>query len=155
MIDMPIGGTIEFDGPHGNFYPEKTMDDIVMIAGGIGVTPFYSVIKNMVESGSSTKITLIYSNKTKKDIAFFDSLNELMSKNPNLKVVYCLTGEKTIDLKINEYSRIDDNIISKYTSHLKEANYYICGSIGFVGDMWQILKSIHIEEDKIYTEAFF
>jgi ferredoxin-NADP reductase len=155
MIDMPIGSTVVFNGPYGNFYPDKTMDNIVMIAGGIGITPFYSVIKNKIESGSNTKITLIYSNKTKKDITFFKSLNELMDDNPNLKIVHCITREITTDSRISENGRIDENIISEYASPLKEACYYVCGSIGFVDNMWQILKSMHIKEDEIYTEAFY
>jgi len=155
MIDMPIGSKTVFDGPYGNFYPDASTDDIIMIAGGIGITPFYSVIKNKMGSGSNARITLIYSNKTKKDITFLKSLNELMKNNSNLKIVHCITQETTNDLIISENSRIDKNIISKYAPPLKEACYYVCGSIGFVGNMWQILKSIHIEEDKIYTEAFY
>lgn len=155
MIDMPIGSTTVFDGPYGNFYPDKKMDSIVMIAGGIGITPFFSIIKNMIESGDNAKITLIYCNKTKKDITFFDRLNSLMDDNPSLKVIFCLTQEKVTDLTINENGRIDETIISKYISRLKDSNYYICGSIGFVGNMWQTLKSMSVNEDDIFTEAFF
>jgi len=155
MIDTPIGSTMVFDGPYGSFYPDKTMNDVIMLAGGIGITPFFSVIRNIAESGINTKITIIYSNKTKKDIIFFNSLAKLTSDNPNLKVISCLTQEKTTDPVINESRRIDKTMIGKYTPHLSEVDYYICGSIGFVGDMWRTLKLMHIEEDKIFTEAFY
>lgn len=155
MLDMQINDKVIFDGPHGNFYPENSTDNIVMLAGGIGVTPFFSIINNMIKSGSGTKITLIYSNKTKDDITFFDSLNKLACSSPNLEIVYCLTQEKMTDPNINEFKRIDTDIINRYAPYLKNTNYYICGSIKFTSDMWRTLKSMNIDEDDIFTEAFF
>lgn len=155
MLDMRINDKVIFDGPHGNFYPENPTNNIVMLAGGIGITPFFSIIKNMIKSGSDAKITLIYSNKTKNDITFFGILNKLACSSPNLEIVYCLTQEKVTDLNINEFKRIDQDIINKYAPHLKNTNYYICGSIKFTSDMWRTLKSMNIDEDDIFTEAFF
>ena len=155
MLDMQINDKVIFDGPHGNFYPKNQGCNIIMLAGGIGVTPFFSIIKNMIKSGSDTKITLIYSNKTKNDITFFDSLNKLAANNPNLKIVHCLTQEKATVLNINEFNRIDQDMINKYVPYQKNTNYYICGSIKFTGDMWRVLRSMNIKEDDIFTEAFF
>lgn len=155
ILDMQIGDKILFDGPHGNFYPENLTENIVMIAGGIGVTPFYSIIRSLIESKSNSKITLIYSNKTKQNIIFFDDLNKLSNKDPNLKIIYCLTQEKTDNPFISELRRIDQNIINKYAPYTKNTSYYICGSIKFTGDMWQSLKSMNVSEEDIFTEAFF
>jgi ferredoxin-NADP reductase len=155
MIDMSIGGAANFDGPYGNFYPDKYMDDIVMIAGGIGITPFHSIIKNALESDGKAKITLIYSNKTQRDITFFDSLNRLTKSNPTFKIIYCLTREKITDSRITESGRISQNLINKYISPLSHKQYYICGSIGFVNDTWRMLKDMNIAEENIYTESFY
>ena len=155
MLDMQINDKVIFDGPHGNFYPEKQGCNIVMLAGGIGVTPFFSIINNIIKSGSDAKITLIYSNKTKNDITFFDSLNKLAANNPNLKIVYCLTQEKTTGLNVKEFNRIDQDMINKYVPYQKNTNYYICGSIKFTGDMWRVLRSMNIKESDIFTEAFY
>lgn len=155
LIDMCVGDKVTFDGPYGNFYPEESMSDVVMIAGGIGVTPFYSAIKSKLESDIKTKITLIYSNKTKNDIVFYDSLNELSKDNPLLDIIYCLTQEKTNDPLINEYVRIDNDMLNRYVAPNKNRCYYICGSISFVDSIWKALKEIGVLEDAIFTESFY
>lgn len=156
LTDMIVGDKAIFNGPYGNFCANQNgIGDIVMIAGGIGITPFYSFIRNALNSGSNTKLTLIYSNKTKNDIVFYDNLNELSKSNSLLEVVYCLTQEKTTDPLVNEYTRIDEDILNRYAMPNKDKSYYICGSIGFVDSIWKALKEIGVLEESIFTESFY
>src|SRR5680860_743522 len=57
LIDLSVGDKLMFDGPYGNFYPKKGTNEIVMIAGGVGITPFYSVIKSKLETLSLIHIS--------------------------------------------------------------------------------------------------
>jgi len=155
LSDFKIGDKLMFDGPHGHFYPEEDSKEIVMISGGIGITPFYSIIKSRFESQKRTKITLFYSNKTFKQMTFFEELNKLSEINPSFKIVYCLTGENAKNSMAQEYSRIDENIIKKYVSSLEDKHYYVCGPIGFVEDMRKLLLKIEILEVNIFTETFY
>lgn len=155
LIDMCIGDEITFDGPYGNFYPSENMNDLVMVAGGIGVTPFLSVIRSKLESGKNSRIALIYSNKTKGDIAFFDELNEMAKKYSQFEVIYCLTQENAVNPLISEYFRINKQIFERYTAPVNDKCYYICGSIGFVNDMWKLLKELGVLEEFIFTESFY
>ena len=155
MIDMPIGESIVFDGPYGFFYPEDYNQEIVMIAGGIGVTPFYSVIKDKVANVLPGDIHLFYSNKKLSDAVFFDDLNKIAKANKWLKINYLLTQSKIKHPMIKEYSRIDMKILKKYLVSLSEKKYYICGSISFVNDMWKLLKKGGVLEENIFTESFF
>lgn len=155
IINMEIGDKIIFEGPYGVFYPEDGMKDIVMLAAGIGVTPFFSVIKDHFENKKDTNITLIYSNKTKADITFAKDLNDIKIDNPNLEIVHCITRENTTFGDITDNTRINEDVIKKHITNHNDKNYYICGSISFVRDMWKILKNIGISEENIYTEAFY
>jgi ferredoxin-NADP reductase len=155
IIDMQVDDSIIFDGPYGNFYPDDTVNDIVMIAGGIGVAPFYSIIKNQSLMDSDKKIKLIYSNKTKSDIIFFDGLNELAKNNNNLEIIYCLTQEKSVDAVIGENRRIDKGMLKSCVMQDTDRCYFICGSIGFVDSIWRTLKVLGVLEEKIFTEAFY
>jgi ferredoxin-NADP reductase len=155
IIDLNIGDKIEFEGPYGVFYPEKDMSDVVMLAGGIGITPFFSVIRDRVGAGLDSNITLLYSNKTKQDISFFEGLNKIASQNNYIKIVHCLTQEFTKDSSISEFTRINESIVNRYAAPSSDKNYYICGSIGFVADMWKMLKLVGISEENIYTESFY
>lgn len=155
IIDMTVGEKIDFEGPYGVFYPEDDVKDVVMLAAGIGITPFFSVIKDCYENKKSIDITLIYSNKTKVGITFAKDLKDIKIDNPSFKIVHCITQEKTSCPCIAENTRIDGDIIKKHITNHKDKCYYICGSISFVRDMWNTLKSIGIVEENIYTEAFY
>lgn len=154
LIDLKVEEKIIFDGPYGFFYPEDYNNDIVMIASGIGITPFFSVIKDRVEKVKTSNMYLYYSNKKLEDITFFDELNKMCNDNQWLKIIYTLTQDKTKYLLIDEYQRLDKKLFKKYTS-LSNKKYYICGSISFVNDMWKLLKSEGILEENIFTESFF
>lgn len=156
ITDMTSDEKILLEGPYGNFYPDEKMNEVIMIAGGIGITPFFSVVKSNLEKRSEKKFTLFYSNKTKNDIIFFDDLNELATANPNnLEIIYCLTQEKNADEVISENKRINKEMIKKYVSSLDHKCYYVCGSIGFVNDMWKLLKELGVLEENIFTESFY
>ncbi|MFA5934814.1 MAG: FAD-dependent oxidoreductase [Candidatus Paceibacterota bacterium] len=155
LIDLNVGDKVLFEGPYGNFFPKIEYKDMVILAGGIGITPFYSIIKNKIKTGFEKQITLIYSNKTVFGTAFFEKLNKLSKDNSNFKVIYCLTGEEIKNPLVKEYTRINEEIIKKYSDSLKDKDYYICGSVGFVNDMWKILKNIGVQENCIFTETFY
>lgn len=155
LIDMKVGEKLFLEGPFGYFYPEKNVEELVLIAGGIGITPFYSVIKNIISLGKKTKVTLFYSNQNIKDITFFDELNNISKNNPQINIVHCLTQEKTKHYFIKEYARIDKNILKKHLVSFENKNYFICGSIDFVNNMWKLVKDEGVHELNIFTESFF
>jgi len=155
LIDLPLNSKIYFDGPYGYFYPEEECLEVVMIAGGIGVTPFRSVISDIIAQKKETKVTLFYSNQNLKDIAFFEELNEISKNNPQIVIEYCLTQEKTKHPLVQNYSRIDEKILKYRLASFSEKSYYVCGSISFVNDMWQLLKTLGASEADIFTESFF
>lgn len=155
LVDMNVGEKIFLEGPFGYFYPESFEKEIVMIAGGIGITPFYSVIKDVIKKNIKTGVTLFYSNKNIEDITFFEGLKELAENNPHIKIIHLLTQDRTKDNSIKESSRIDKNILKKHLGNFENKNYFICGSIDFVNSMWKLLKDENVNELDIFTEAFF
>lgn len=155
IIDLEGGEKLFFDGPYGYFYPEKNSGDLVMLAGGIGVTTFYSIIKDRLKSNIRNNITVFYSNKTLKSTPFLNELKNLEKNNLSLKVINILTQENTKNPLIQEYSRINEKILKKYLGLLENKNYYICGSIQFVNAMWKLLKEAGVSEELIFTESFY
>ena len=170
LIDLNVGDKLVFNGPFGRFFPEENCKDIVFIAGGIGITPFFSVIKDKVNCKIKPKMTLLCSNKTISDIAFFDELNELAKNKGIDKLVYFLTQEKGENPFVQEYSRINKESLKKHLSSFEKIptksrgssipkgigrNYYLCGSIQFVNSVWKDLKENGVPEENIFTESFY
>ncbi|MEK7463365.1 MAG: FAD-binding oxidoreductase [Patescibacteria group bacterium] len=155
LIDTAINDKLIFGGSYGHFYPEEDCEDIVFIAGGIGVTPFFSVIKDRLNSKSKSKMTLLYSNKTISGIAFFDELNKLAENKVIDNLVYFLTQEKGKYPLVQEYSRMNKELLKKHLVFFNKRNYYLCGSIQFVNTIWKDLKESGVPEENIFTESFY
>ena len=178
LIDFAAGDKLVFNGPFGRFYPEENCKDAVFIAGGIGVTPFFSVIKEKinprtyevgegVNSKKKPKIALFYSNKTISSIAFFDELNKLKESKVIDNLVYFLTQENpstgsqlSQDFggqagQAREYSRINKELLKKHLVSFAKRHYYLCGSIQFVNAIWKDLKESGVPEENIFTESFY
>jgi ferredoxin-NADP reductase len=84
LASMPLGTEVKIDGPFGNFIlhnnPEKTA---VLLAGGIGVTPFRSMVFRAAKEKLPHRIFLFFSNRRPEDAAFLKELEELEKDNPN------------------------------------------------------------------------
>jgi ferredoxin-NADP reductase len=155
LHNLKIGEKIKTSPPQGDFYPRKSMNNLVFLAGGIGIAPFHSIIRNFYLEKSSEKITLFYSNRTKRDIVFFKELNEIARKWSSFKVIYLLTREKLKNKAFQERCRLNAKILKKYLRNLKNKNYFICGPVEFVNDLWKELKKNGVREKSIKTEAFY
>jgi ferredoxin-NADP reductase len=155
LHDLKVGEKVEVGPALGDFYPTESMDDLVFLAGGIGVAPFYSIIRNFHLGGVPKKISLFYSSRTKKDIVFFKELNEIAASRPSFKVFYFLTREQRDEKIICACCRINADILKERLKDLKRKNYFICGPGDFVNNLSSILKENGVEENFIRKEAFF
>ena len=100
LKSLPIGGKVRMDEAIGLFsLPNNTLADegrrgalpVVMMAGGIGVTPMLSILKQAAKDKLPHKIFLFYSDKTAQDMPFQEELRALRTANKNLKVIFTLT----------------------------------------------------------------
>ena len=145
--ELKEGEEIIVEGPFGIFVPEEK--NIVLIAGGIGITPFISMIRNNIISENKKNILLFYCSKTKEDLIFKKELDSIKEKW--LEKVYILSGEES---EVCEKGRINKEIIKKYIKS-EDYTFYICGPEEMKNCLIRELKEIGIKKDKIKTESFF
>ena len=140
------------DALSGDFTMPKDNQPLVFLAGGIGVTPFRSMIKYCVDRGEMRDITLIYSNRNENEIAYrdiFDSAEAI-----GIKTVYTLTSPDTrLDWK-GERGRINEAMIRKYVSLPQNALYYISGSRAVVEGISETLHQMGIKRHRIKKDFF-
>jgi ferredoxin-NADP reductase len=154
LCAMVPGERITGSLPIGYFYSESTEAPLVMIAGGTGIMPFRSMILDAAKNNSSRRLALFYSARTLHDIIFANTFDNLWSGREHFSVQYFITREKSLPCPIIQ-GRMDASAILRDLAHGSESEFLLCGSISFVRDMWRDLRSNGVQEEQLYTEAFF
>jgi ferredoxin-NADP reductase len=150
---LPIGSEIKFAGPTGNFIlHEDTSVPAVMIAGGIGIAPFYSMIQTAAQQQSTQDLYLFYGNQHRIDAAFFDELERLAHANPHFKYIPTL-GVPDSDWQ-GETGFVTESMIRKYIPDFAAPIYYVCGSPVMVTAIQEMLAETGLDEERIKTEDF-
>jgi ferredoxin-NADP reductase len=149
LCAMKRGDRIIGSSPYGFFYSEQDDTDLVMIAGGIGITPFRSMIAHALEHEPERRISLFHTVRTAADLIFDKELANVSG----LATHYFVTRDTVSSPLITPRRMKPEDIVRNCRPELAE--FFICGSIPFVRDLWHGLKSHGIAEDRIYTEAFF
>jgi glycine betaine catabolism B len=163
------GARVKVRGPEGQFVlHEDYSKSAVFLSGGIGVTPFRSMIKYATDSQLPLKITMFDSNRDRENILFKKEFDEWANINKNLKIIYTISENQdrheqqqsssftATDWK-GEYGRIDKAMILKYldTNMLNNSIFYICGPPSMLKAMQSLLQDdLEIPKERIKVEEF-
>lgn len=151
------GDEVLVRGPFGNFIlNENTHQDVVMLAGGIGLAPFLSMMRYATSLSLKNKINLVYSCRSQEDIAFYDELTSMETVNPNLKVTYVVskgTVEKLAGRRVIS-GRLTGENIDKLNFDYTSQTFMICGPSVYISSMDALLLEKGVPKSNILTEAF-
>lgn len=158
LKSMPLGSEVKLDGPFGDLtLHNKASRPAVFLAGGIGITPFHSIVLNAAKEKLPHRIILFYSNRRPEDAPFLEELTAIQAKNPNYKLVACMTKMQSSERSWNgEAGLIDKQMLDR---HLKDAAsaepiYYIAGPPQMVSALQTMLTSSGVDTDDIRIEEF-
>lgn len=154
LCRLPIGSRVTVKGPYGRFFPGDRMKKVAFFAGGIGIAPFYTLLRHQVETADTRDSVLFYSNRTVHDIAFKGALDIVERNHGRCKVVYIVTREKPGSFSC-ETRRIDRRMITKYAGSLRGRYCFLCGSTEFIAGIRRMLVRHGVPDRRILTETFF
>ncbi len=149
---MKIGDWARIDAPYGQFIFDGESPKIALLAGGIGITPFISIIKNATDKHLDSKITLFYGCRTENDIVFKKELESMQNENRNLKMV-CVVNQPSSQWT-GETGVITADIIKKSLPDWNENVFYTCGPPPMVKAMEAIIESIGLPKNQMRQEYF-
>jgi len=156
---LQAGDTLEVMPPSGKFNVKASADikgNYLAIAAGSGITPVISIIKHVLKSNNDSSFTLIYGNKTRASIIFFDELEGLKNKYmQRFNFINIFSRERT-DADIN-YGRIDENKLSALSHLVPFGSFddiYICGPEQMIFASENFLKEKGIDKSRIHFELF-
>lgn len=141
--------------PMGYFYYEPMRDqkDLVFLAGGTGITPFRSIIGDLLENNANVNMTLLYGIAGLSDKIFGDHFEKLMHANGNkFQVIFIYENAKPETS--GERGFIDNKILMKLEGDLRNKSFFICGPPRFQNVMAQLLKGFKIPDKNIRRDSF-
>lgn len=146
--DLMIGAALA-----GDFVlPSDPNQKLVFIAGGIGVTPFRSMIQYLNDTNQKRDIVMFYTCVSDKEFAYQSIFEK--AKAIGLKTVYVLTGKGVPTTWQGEAGFLSPELIKKHTSDYAERTYYLSGPVVMVNSYKKLLSDMGIPPTRIVTDYF-
>ncbi len=162
---VPLGTRVRIEGPFGDLAIESSTRPAVVMTGGIGITPFRSMLVEAARGGSLTQpVVLFYSNRRPADAPFLAELGRLAAREPKLVFVPTMTDLLPSDQWQGERGRIDLALLRRHLDGISktvyfldgrpEPIYYLTGPPGLVRALRTMLLGVGVNGDDIRTEEF-
>jgi len=170
LSTLEKGTKVKVRGPEGQFVLHQDYSKpAVFLSGGIGVTPFRTMIKYATDRQLPVKIVMFDSNRNYSNILFKKEFDDWSNMNKNLKIIYTISKddeqdrhERSSSSTANddwkgEYGRINKAMILRYvdTNELNNSIFYICGPPSMLKAMQSLLQNdLEIPKERIKVEEF-
>ena len=152
--DVRVGDEFTSSGPAGNFYynPLFHGQKLVFLAGGSGVTPFMSMIREHIDLGLDREIHLFYGSQTSEELIFHSEFSDIAARRPNFHYHPVLENVPADYEGLS--GMISSDLINRVLGDIKVDTYYICGLQGMYDALLPQLKALNIPARKIRHEMF-
>jgi len=147
------GAQLQVKPPAGRFtYPAGDDRPIVLIAGGVGITPLISMLRHGVVADPGRPITLFYSARSRSELAFLDELEWLSGRHPHVRIVATVTepggGWQ------GHAGRIDAALIADHVTDLGQSVFLMCGPLDMIDAVRSGLLGMGVPEAQVRSEVF-
>lgn len=148
----PVGTELAISGPLGNFtyLPIRDAHTIIGVAGGSGITPFYSLAQAIADGDEDCQLILLYGSRTVNDILFHQEFNQIEQRCPQVKVINVLSDEQREGY---EHGFITAELIKKYAPDKDNYSIFMCGPQGMYHFMNKELTKLKLDKKWIRQEV--
>ena len=153
---LPAGSEVKIEGPFGDFTLHNNANrPAVILAGGIGITPFHSMVFDAAKRKLPHRIFLFYSNRRPEDAAFLKELEALRQENANYKLIATMTEMEHSRRSWNgETGLIDHDMLARHLAGASNPIYYVAGPPAMVNGLRTMLTGSGVDTDDIRSEEF-
>jgi glycine betaine catabolism B len=153
--ELPLGGEVYTIQRAGDFVlPKNPQTKIAFIAGGIGITPYRSMIKQMIDTRQKRDILLFYQVAAQQQIVYRDILTQ--ASDLGVKPVFVVTDKTPTNLTSPEYEQgfITPDMIARHAPDFKQRAFYISGPPAMVENYGKMLRKMGVSPWRIKTDYF-
>jgi ferredoxin-NADP reductase len=156
LRSVPLGTEVKVEGPFGNLRLHNDRSRAaVVLTGGIGITPFRSILLHVAKEKLPQRIILFYANRRPEDAAFLVELRQLEKQIQDFKLIACMTEmQKSSQSWTGERGTINSAMLEKYLKGVASPVYYITGPPAMVNAMHLMLADSGVDDDNIRIEEF-
>ena len=152
LHSLKKGEMVSFYGPLGFFtFNVNSKKPKIFLGGGIGITPYHSILTSLDYKKNKAKILLIVFFSLYKDVIFYEELKKIEKENPNIQIVYTLTRDTKDGFEIG---RISEEMIRKYSPEFLDSEFFVVGSPVVEEELFDLVKKMGVSEEKIFKEHF-
>ena len=139
------GDTVEVLAPSGVFYPRSLDGDFLLLAGGSGITPVFSILRTVLAKAQG-RATLLYANRDEKSVIFQSELKALAEAHPaRLTVIHWLDSVQGVPSVAQ---------LAELARHHRSAQAFICGPGPYMDAAVAALQAIEMPSERIHVERF-
>lgn len=152
LFNLKEGDIVEFFGPSGSYVLDNSQRPHIFLSGGMGITPFRSMLTFASDKTFPIPITLIASFPKEETMVFYEELQAIANKSSKFKVVFSLTQPgKNWE---GERGRITDNLLDRYLKRKGNETFYVAGPDAMVDNTRELLVNMGIDVEAINVEYF-
>ena len=144
LYDAKEGDVFGVQGPFGTFILNPDAKRVVMFAGGVGMSPFRSLIRESLLRDLDQEIVLFYSAPYLKDLMYHDEFTELSKKYKQFKYIPICTRENPVEFQ-GECKRFDKEMFIKYVSDVSYGEFMMCGPEQFMDTVRSVVQGEGVE----------
>lgn len=148
-----VGDEVLIMGAGGDFFFQEGMaDSLVLVAGGIGITPLMSIVRYVDEAALNVPVTLLYSASNPSELIFRQQLEAVSEKNPRLRCLFTITRPE-LEPWEGRVGRIDRQMLEENIPD-KNAKFYLCGPRGMPENITRMLLEMGVPDSSIKSEQW-
>lgn len=147
------GETVRFNGPYGDFRLAEGDSEMVWIAGGSGMAPFWSMARHMRQKGLSRKCTYFFGAVQRRDLFFLEEFRELEKELADFRFIPALSAPAPDDHWDGETGLITE-VVERHLQNASHVEAYLCGSSGMIDASLKVLRAKGMPEERIFYDKF-
>jgi ferredoxin-NADP reductase/DMSO/TMAO reductase YedYZ heme-binding membrane subunit len=149
------GDRLRISAAAGKFiFTGQESESVVLIAGGVGITPLMSITRYLTDRAWAGEIFLLIAARTENDLIFKDELDLLQKRFPNLRVCVTLTRVQPDDAWNGQQGRVSLDWLTQSVPDLARRLFYVCGPDAMMSSTRELLLKIGVPQSKTLFEAF-